>query len=328
MARNMNILITEPVHPAGIRLLKDNGFHIIMGTGYTQDILLKEAAAADGVLTRNGQFTKQVMESCPKLKVISMHGVGVDCIDVEAASSLDIQVTNAADANYTSVSECTIGLLLALARQFPRLCRGLKEGNWDIRGQVYGQDVKGMTLGILGTGKIGTDVAKKAFHGLDMKVIGYKRGLKSPVQTDYGILTGDIRRVLSQADYLSLHLPYTRETYHFLDREKLDYMKPGACVLNLGRGETIDQAALIRALESGKLKGAALDVFEDNIPSPDNPLLRMDHVIATPHIGGLSMQAMEQMSYEAALGIVEVLKGMPVSYPVNEVVPVPLCGNG
>ena len=291
-----NVLVTEPVSMTGITLLKEHGFHIVMGTGYDEDTLIREARHADAVLTRNGHFTERVLSSCPNLRVISMHGVGVDCIDVRAAELLGIQVTNAADSNSTAVSEFTIGLLLDLAKKIPQYQEELKNGNWASRISYSGMDVEGKTLGILGMGRIGTSVARKASYGLGMKVLGFKRGISCDIAADYGTLTPDLDRVLSQADFLSIHLPLNSGTHHLMDRKRLGQMKEGAFLLNLGRGEVVDESALIDLLRSGRLAGAALDVLEGDVPDQDNPLLHMEQVIVTPHIAGLSRQALERMS--------------------------------
>lgn len=311
------VLITEPVNTAGITLLKDHGFQVVMGTGYDEATLIREACDADAVLTRNGRFTERVLCSCPRLKVISMHGVGVDCIDVKAAQELGIQVTNAADSNSVSVAEFTIGLLLSLAKNIPQANSSLKENGWASRSAYTGFDLQGKTLGILGMGKIGTAVARRAGYGLGMKVLGYKRGFTADVDADYAVLTSDMDYVISRADFLSIHLPLNDGTLGLVSREKLALMKQNSYILNLGRGGIIDEATLAAMLQSGKLAGAALDVFAGEIPDSENPLLHMDNVIVTPHVAGLSIQAMERMSYQAAQGIVETLEGREITYAVN-----------
>ena len=184
--------------------------------------------------------------------------------------------------------------------------------------QVYGNDVSGKTLSIIGMGNIGTQVARMAAHGLGMKVIGYSRRITKDQEMDFGLLTPDMKKVISSADYLSLHLPGTGSTAKLLDEEKLSWLKPSAFLINTGRGEVIDEAALIKMLQEGKLRGAALDVFEGNLPKEDNPLLSMDNVIVTPHTAAFTTEALERMSYQAALGIVETLEHRPITYAVNK----------
>ncbi|SHO46978.1 hydroxyacid dehydrogenase [Anaerocolumna xylanovorans] len=311
------ILITEPIDKKGIDFLKEQGYEIRMGSGITEDILIEEGADCDGILTRNGNITGRVLQACKKLKVVSMHGVGVDCIDVEAAAKLGIQVTNAAQSNQRSVAEYAIGLILMLAKRAIHYNNGLKSGNMEVR-KLYGSDVTGKTLGIIGMGNIGTQVAKMASFGLNMNVIGYSRKIRGTKKVDYALLTDNMEEVISSADFLSLHLPGSPSTRHIIGEKELSLMKPEAFLINTGRGEIIDEEALIRVLKDHRIMGAALDVFEGNLPKPDNPLLHMEHVIVTPHTAAFTAEALERMAYQSALGISEVLKGRPVSYPVNK----------
>lgn len=313
------VLITEAVNETGLNYLREQGYELVMGTGPSEETLLRECIDCDGALTRNGRFTRKVLESCRKLKVVSMHGVGVDGIDVDAATDLGIQICNAAESNQSSVAEYAVGLLLMLAKHAVNYNNGLKVGDMSVR-QLYGNDVQGKTLGIIGMGKIGTQVARIASYGLGMNVLGYSRRVSKKEKTDYGWLTPDMDEVVASADYLSLHLPGSDGTSKLLDERRLSLMKPTACLINTGRGEVIDESALIKLLQEGKLRGAALDVFEGNLPKTDNPLLSMDNVITTPHTAAFTTEALERMSYQAALGIVEVLEKRPVTFAVNKLV--------
>ena len=310
------VLITEAVNEKGLNYLREQGYELVMGTGPEEETLLKECRDCDGALTRNGKFTRKVFENCPKLKVVSMHGVGVDGIDVDAATEMGIQICNAAESNQQSVAEYAIGLILMLAKHSVAYNKGLKTGDMSVR-QMYGSDVSGKTLGIIGMGNIGTKVARMAANGLGMKVIGYSRRISKKMKTDFGYLTPDMSEVISTADFLSLHLPGSDSTRHLIDAQKLSLMKPTAFFINTGRGEVVDETALIQLLQEGKIQGAALDVFEGNLPKADNPLLKMDNVIATPHTAAFTTEALERMSYQAALGIVEVLEHRPVTFQVN-----------
>ena len=311
------VLITEPVNEKGLDYLREQGMELVMGTGPSEETLLRECADCDGALTRNGKFSKRVFEGCPKLKVVSMHGVGVDGIDVDAATAMGIQICNAAESNQKSVAEYAIGLLLMLAKRSVTYNNGTKRGKMSDVRTIYGNDVSGKTLGIIGMGKIGSQVAKIASHGLGMYVIGYNRHISKKQETDFGCLSPDMDEVISSADYLSLHLPANKGTERILDARRLSLMKPTACLINTGRGEVIDEQALIDCLKEGRIRGAALDVFEGNLPKADNPLLFMDNVITTPHTAAFTTEALERMSYQAALGIVEVLEHRPVTFPVN-----------
>lgn len=313
----MKVLITEPVNEMGINLLKEHGYEVINGTGIEKETIIKEAQGCQGILTRNGHFTAEIMDALPDLKVISMHGVGVDCIDVEAATERGIQVTNAAESNQGAVAEYTIGLILMLAKGSIDYNNEFKVGNMEVRKRL-GENVYGKTLGIIGMGNIGTQVAKIASNGLGMKVIGYNRHIEKDEELSYCTLTPDMKKVIESADYLSLHLPGSSQTNKMIGESQLSWMKPTAYLINTGRGEVIDEAALIKLLQEKKIRGAALDVFEGNLPKRDNPLLSMENVIVTPHTAAFTIEALERMSYQAALGITEVLEEKPISYPVNK----------
>lgn len=310
------VLVTEPINEKGIELLEEHGFTVIHGTGIEPETLIAEGRDCDAILTRNAHLTGEIMDACPKLKVISMHGVGVDCIDVEAATARNIQVTNAAQSNQSAVAEYTIGLILMLAKGSIGYNNEFKVGNMEVRKRL-GENVSGKTLGIIGMGNIGTQVAQMACRGLNMKVIGYNRHITQDEKTDYCILTNDMKKLISSADYLSLHLPGSSSTRHMIGSEQLSWMKKTAYLVNTGRGEVVDEAALIKLLQEKKIKGAALDVFEGNLPKRDNPLLYMDNVIVTPHTAAFTIEALQRMAYQAALGVAEVLEDKPISYPVN-----------
>lgn len=313
----MKVLVTEPINEKGIDLLKEHGLEVVNGTGIEPETVIREAQDCEGILTRNAHLTADIMDHCPKLKVISMHGVGVDCIDVEAATARGIQVTNAASSNKRAVAEYTIGLILMLAKGSIDYNNEFKEGNMEVRKRL-GENVAGKTLGIIGMGNIGSQVAKMAAYGLNMNVIGYNRHIESPEKLDYCTLDPDMKNVISKADFLSLHLPGSASTRRMIGAEQLSWMKPTAYLVNTGRGEVIDEEALIRILQEKRIKGAALDVFEGNLPKPENPLLRMPNVIVTPHTAAFTVEALERMAYQAAQGIVETLEGKPITYPVNQ----------
>ncbi len=311
------VLITEPVNAMGIDFLKEQGYEVIMGTGASEEILLKECVGVDGVLTRNGKFTAKVFESCPTLKVVTMHGIGVDGIDVDAATTHGVQICNAAESNQTSVAEYAMGLILAHAKHITYYNNGTKADDMATVRKLFGNDIHGKTLGVIGTGTIGTKVCRMAAHGFNMKVIGYSRRITERQDTDWGYLTPDMEEVISSADFLSLHLPSNPGTSKILSADRLDLMKPTAYLINTGRGECVDEKHLIKMLQEGKIKGAALDVFETNLPESDNPMLKMDSVIATPHTAAFTHEALDNMSYQAALGIYETLEKLPVTYPIN-----------
>lgn len=310
------VLLTEEIDATGKSYLLERGYEIKMGTGITEDCVKRDIADCDAVLTRNARITEAVMRAAPKLRVISMHGVGVDLIDVEAATRLGIQVTNAAGSNRVAVAEYTIGLIISLARNMLLYDRELRGGNWQIR-SMLGMNLEGKVLGIVGMGSIGTLVAQKAALGLGMKVIGFRRHPEA--QPSYAEVTADLERVLGSADFVSLHVPSTPETRRMIGERELAAMKQGSFLINTARGDIVDTGALVDALKRKHLSGAAVDVFEGEIPSPDHPLLHMPNVIVSPHAAAFSRETIARMSLLAAAGVDEVLSGKKPTSPVNRV---------
>ena len=312
------VLITEAVNEKGLDFLREQGYELVMGTGPSEETLIKECADCDGALTRNGKFSERVFEACPKLKVVSMHGVGVDGIDVDAATARGIQITNANDSNSTSVAEYAICMMMTMAKHLHTYAKGTKAGEKDAVRKIYGRDLAGKTLGLVGWGKIGKKVVDIATKGLGMNVIAYSRRISEKQETEFGCLTPDMEEVFKNSDYISLHLPGSAATHHMINEHLLSLMKPTAYLINCGRGEVVEEAALIKLLNEGKIAGAALDVVETNLPTDDNPLLKMDNVIVTPHTAAFTTEALENMSYQAALGIYETLEKKPITFPLNK----------
>lgn len=311
------VLVTEEIARIGTKLLEDNGYEIKMGTGISEEIVMKEIEDCDAILTRNAIITEKIMCAAPKLKVISMHGVGVDNIDVATATKMGIQVTNAADSNKLSVAEYTIGLILDLSRNILLYDRELRAGNWSVR-KTSGMDIEGRTLGIIGMGNIGSLVAQKAAMGFGMKVLAYKRNLASAVPMQGVTYTDDLDKVIENADFLSLHVPYSAETEKLIGERELSLMKPKAYLINTARGEVVDTKALYNALESKKIAGAAVDVFDGEIPDMSDPLLQLDNIIVTPHTAAFTTQSLSRMALHSAMGVHEVLSDRKPTWPVNK----------
>lgn len=310
------VLITEEIHESGIRYLADRGYELVRGTGISEETVCREAADCEAILTRNAPVTEKVMQAAPKLKVIAMHGVGVDLIDLQAAAEHGIYVVNAPGSNSRSVAEYTVGLMLGLTRHIPLYDRALRAGNSGIRGTVGG-DLGGKTLGVVGMGNIGSRVAQIASLGFGMRVLGYKRRITAHRQD--GIeWTDDLNRVIREADFLSLHVPYTPETEKLIGEKELALMKPGAFLINTARGEVLDQDALVRSLENGRLAGAALDVFAGAFPGEGHPLTRFPNVILTPHTAAFTNDALQLMALTAATGVDEVLRGGEPTHAVSK----------
>lgn len=311
------ILLTEEIDSAGQSYLLDRGYEIKEGTGISEDTVAREAAGCDAILTRNAVITERVLRASDRLRVVAMHGVGVDNIDVDAATRLGVQVVNAAGSNSFAVAEFTIGLMLDLSRNILLYDRELRAGNWNIR-RTLGSDLQGKTLGIVGMGAIGRIVAQKAADGFGMDVVGFRRHITAEAAGP-ARLTAELDEVLREADFVSLHVPSTPATRKMIGERELSLMKRGSFLINTARGDVVDTAALARALKSGRLAGAAVDVFEGEIPGAEHPLLRLENVIATPHAAAFTKESIARMALYAASGIDEVLSGRVPTRPVNRV---------
>ncbi|MHC6178693.1 hydroxyacid dehydrogenase [Clostridium sp. JNZ X4-2] len=308
------VLITEDIDNEGKEYLEKYGYEIKMASGIREDTLTGEVRDCDAILVRMARITENVINSAPKLKVISKFGVGVDNIDIKAAAKRGIQITNSPQSNKNSVAEYTMGLIIALAKKLFIYDRELRNGNFDIR-KTLGLDLEGKVLGIVGMGSIGELVASKASGGFGMKVIGFRRHIDS-VKMEGVQLTDNLDYVLENSDFISLNVPLTDSTRNIIGRREISLMKPGAFLINTARGEVVDRDALIDALLHKKIAGAAIDVFNGETPSKDNPLFKLDNVIVTPHAAAHTEEAVKRMSLHSAIGIHQVLSGVKPSWPV------------
>lgn len=312
------VLLPEAIHPKGLAFLLDNGYEVKQGTGIKEDVVASEVEGCDAILTRNAVISERVLRASERLKVVAMHGVGVDLIDVQAATRLGIQVVNAKDSNKLAVAEFTIGLIIALSRNVLLYDKELRAGNWKIR-QTLGMDLEGRTLGIIGMGAIGSLVASKAVYGLNMKVIAHKRSLAGLTPMAGVAYTQDMEEVIQSSDFLSLHVPSTPETKALIGQRELNLMKPGSFLINTARGDIVDNQALYEVLRDSKIAGAAIDVFPGEVVDRSDPLLTLNNVILTPHAAAFTEQSVARMSLYAAAGIHEVLSGQIPTRPVNTV---------
>jgi D-3-phosphoglycerate dehydrogenase len=299
------VLVTSSIlSDAGKAVLRDAGAEVIYMSGTaTEDALLAQFAAANinGVLMRGSPpFTRRVLEAAPHLKIIAKHGAGVDSVDIDFATARGIVVANAGDANADPVAEQAIMFMLTLSRELPLLHRGLREGKW-AKNNYQGREFRGRTVGIVGFGAIGKRTARMA-RALGANVVLYAR---SRIGDPEGMeVEGNFERLLGRVDILSLHCPLNDKTRGMLGNRELRLMKPTALVINTARGGLIDEAALIDALQSGRLGGAGLETFEQEPPDPKNPLIFLDNVICTPHVSALTVDAMARMGAIAAANIV------------------------
>jgi len=293
------ILVSDDVSDSGLQPLRDAGFVVEKKTGLSADALRKALADSDGMVVRSEtKVTPELMDAAGKLRVIGRAGVGVDNIDVPAATERGIVVMNAPDGNTITTAEHTIALLVALARNVPQANSSVKAAKWD-RKRFIGAELQGKTLGIIGLGRIGRAVATRA-RAFGMKIVAHDPFIASEQACDLEIESTSLDEVFSRADFLTVHTPLTNETRGIVGSEALAKMKNGARVINCARGGLVDEQALYEAIKSGAIAGAALDVFEQEPPPPDHPLLTLEEVIVTPHLGASTTEAQEGVAFTVA----------------------------
>ncbi len=310
----MKILVAEPVAQAGIENLKAQpGWDVIVSNPKEYQ---NHLADAEAMLVRSAvKVTRDVLAQAPKLRVIGRAGVGVDNVDLEAATAAGVLVMNTPGGNAVSVAEHTLALMLALARSIPQASASTKSGRWEKK-KYMGGELRGKTLGVIGLGSIGREVALRA-RALEMRILACDPYVSTQRATDLGLELVEMRQLLAESDYISLHMALTPETRGMLSAEAFAQMKSGVRIVNCARGELIDEEALREALVSGKVGGAALDVFSPEPPAAENPLLAVENLIATPHIGGSTEEAQEIVGVRIVEQLVEYLKNGVVINAVN-----------
>ncbi|MHB9097164.1 MAG: hydroxyacid dehydrogenase, partial [Syntrophales bacterium] len=273
------------------------------------------------VVVRMAPFTREIIEAADSLKVIGRHGVGVDTIDVKAATERGIIVVNTPNANAISVAEHTLTIIGALAKRVTVYNQAIRKGQWEIRNSYRAVDLDGKTLGLVGIGRIGSLVARKAAAAFNMKVIAFDPYVAPEKAQEMGIaLVPTSDDVFRQADVVSLHTPLTPETRGFVNAARLRLMKPSAFLVNFSRGEVVEEKALYEALKSGIIAGAAIDVYDPEPPLEDNPLFGLDNIILSPHSAALTQECVIRMAVGAAEGVVDVLSGKRPQFVVNPAV--------
>jgi D-3-phosphoglycerate dehydrogenase len=310
------VLICQPIHESGVGVLA--GFAVQVAPQPDEATLLPLLRGVEGAIVRTAPFTRALMAAAPELKVIARHGVGVDNVDVAAATELGILVCNTPHANALSVAEHVLVALGALAKRVRAMDRGTRENRWEIRNEYRAFDLQGKVLGLVGLGKIGTLVARKARAAFDLEIVGYDPYLAPERAAAFDFpLAATLDEVLARADFVSLHTPLTPQTRGLINGPRLRQMKPTAFLVNFSRGEVVVEADLVAALESGVIAGAALDVFDPEPPPADNPLFARDDVLLSPHSAALTKECVIRMATGAAEAVRDVLSGVWPAYVVN-----------
>lgn len=290
----MKVLICDPTDPKALEAMSAAGIEVVNKPDVTPEELVTLLPEFDGMVVRSRTKVRQpLIDAATNLKLIVRGGVGLDNIDVEYARSKGVAVLNTPAASSDSVAELAIGYCFALARRSPQMTASMKAGKWEKKA-FKGTEVAGKTLGLIGFGRIGQATGRRG-HALGMKVLFFRR---TPTQVDFAHQVS-LDELLSSSDYISLHVPHTPETHNIIDAEAITRMKDGVRIINCGRGGTIDEDALYDALVSGKVAGAALDVYAEE-PSKGHKLYSLDQVIGSPHVGASTSEAQARVGAEVA----------------------------
>ena len=308
------ILLSKLINPAGMNVLKNKVDPIILADSSMENVK-KMVVDIEGIILRtNIKITREIIESAPKLKIISRTGAGVDNIDIAVATEKGILVCHAPGVNSISVAEHALALMMALAKNLKITDKSVHEGNWKVRYTSKGIDLDGRTLGLVGLGTIGALLAQKCRLAFNMKIIAYDPYLKEAEGVE---LHSSLDQIFSQSDFISIHVPYIKETHHLINARLLSLMKPDSYLINTSRGAVVDEKALIEVLQNDLIAGAGVDVFEKEPPEMNNPLLKFENVITTPHSAGLNRDCERKLAIEAAQAVIDFIEGRQPKHIYN-----------
>lgn len=310
------ILVSDKLSPQGLEILKNGGLEVDFKSGLSPDELKKIISSYDGWVIRSGtKVTPELIDAATRLKVIGRAGIGVDNVDLPSASRKGIVVMNTPSGNAVTTAEHAIAMMFAVSRKIPQATASMRSGLWE-KTKFMGSELCNKVLGVVGVGNIGKIVADRAL-GLKMKVIGYDPFLSVEAAEKMGIELVELEALFKRADYISVHTPLTDKTKGLIDKAAFAKMKKGVYIINCARGGIVSEADLVQALKEGIVAGAALDVFEKEPPSKDDPLLKLDQVIFTPHLGAATDEAQENVALEVAEQIVDYFKNGTIRNAVN-----------
>jgi D-3-phosphoglycerate dehydrogenase len=322
----MKVYLGEVIHPDAVALLEKHA-QVVRPKDHSRQACLEALREVDGMVARKIHVGTEEMNAAPRMKIIARHGVGLDSVDLKEATRRGILVTNTPGANRESVAELALSFMLALARRIPQAQKAMAnmpKGDIGIfsallkQYSLTGMDLEGKSLGIIGTGRIGSTVARKCIAAFDTKVKGYDPYVSAEVMKSFGVEKVErLEDMLPKIDFLTVHCPLTEETKGMVGKKELARMKKGAYVINTARGGIVDEKALLEALNSGHIAAAALDVWEVEPPDPKDPLLNHPNLIGTPHYAGTTEESLHRVGIAAAEEVLRVLRGEPPKYPVN-----------
>lgn len=311
------ILVSDPISDFGLQQLTTaDDVEVIKQTGLSEDELVAMIGDFDALLVRSQTtVTARIMEAGVKLKVIGRAGVGVDNIDLEAATNRGIIVINAPDGNTITTCEHTFAMMMALARHIPQAYAKTIDGQWD-RKSFMGVELRNKILGVFGLGRIGIEVAKRAM-AFGMTIVGYDPFMSEERAKQLGIQLASVDEIVRTADFMTVHTPLTNETRHMISQPQFQVMKRGMRIINCARGGIIDELALVEALDEGIVAGAAFDVFESEPPASDHPFLSHPKIIVTPHLGASTLEAQENVAVDVSEQVIRILRNEPFKNAVN-----------
>ncbi len=313
----MKVLISDNLAPVGEKILRDAGLEVDVKTGLPPEELKAIIPEYDGLVIRSATKVREdIIEAATKLKVVGRAGIGLDNVDIPAASEKGIVVMNAPDGNATTAAEHAIAMMMSLARNIPQATASMKAGKWEKK-KFMGREVTGKTLGIVGIGRIGSIVCNRA-QGLQMKVVAYDPFMPEDLVEKLGVELVDLNELARRADFITVHTPLTKDTRHLLSTEFFSNMKPDAMFIDCARGGVLDEKALYEALSEGRIAGAALDVFEKEPTTlEETPLLGLNNFICTPHLGASTSEAQENVAVAIAEQVADYLLKGAVRNAIN-----------
>ena len=307
----MKVIVADKISEHGVELLKQTGWNIVLTT---KDTLLGELGDADALIVRSAtKVTPDLLQKAPQLRVVGRAGVGVDNIDLDEATKRGVLVMSTPGGSTVSVAEHTFALLLALVRQVPKFDAALREGRWEK--SSAGAEVRGKTLGLIGLGRIGSEVARRA-AAFDMRIVAYDPYISEAAARELSVALMPLEKLLAESDFISLHTAVSPQTHNMINAATIAQMKKGVRIVNAARGELINEADLAAALKSGHVAGAALDVFAEE-PPKNSPLIGLPNVICTPHVAGSTAEAQEELGIQVAVEVRDYLAEGVIRNAVN-----------
>jgi D-3-phosphoglycerate dehydrogenase len=309
------VLLYEPIHATALEALSQRA-EVRMASSLDEAALLEQVQDVAGIIIRaNGKISRRLMEAAPHLKVVARHGVGVEAIDRQAAAERGITVVNTPEANVESVAEQCLGMMIILAKRMRLADQAIRAGDWEARYRLIGNELLGKTLGLVGFGRIGRRLAAMCRLGLSMRLLYHDVVAYPEAEAKLGAQRVELDRLLRESDFVSLHTPLTAETRGLIGESALRSMKPTAFLINTARGQVVDQAALVQALQLGWIAGAGLDVYDPEPLPADHPLLRMENIVLSPHMASHTDEALLRM----AMVVNDVLAVIEGRQPVSAV---------